>query len=489
VATVTGVGLPMLKIAALIFSGGTLLALYVVARRFFGRGAGLLAALAYVAGPPLVAFWGVCLMGFHSESVLPSLLLTHLTLSLVAERERNARAWLGVGLLVGLNLWFTPIAAIAVAACGLTLLALRGVPRPRELAWGAAGATIGLLPWLAYNVTHEWAGIGRVLELFGLRPARDLFRSQSLWPRTVELLTRTPTEGLLDPAGELVGSVWRPLLFAAVLLPAAAALIASARRTLRALAGPRWRGGVDDPARLELVFWLYLVLFSVGYLVSRFTLELDPRPIAFRLLVPPAVFAIVLVAISGGHWLAARGKRRMVGGLAAGVALMALAASTATLAVRHEVEGGAPERSLGYLVLGRLAQRKYPRPIERALAEVRPVQRQQDRAYARFGIGWGLVEDYEQGGSLDELRSTLARLPELERGQVRQGVRMGIEFRLGVLTPAVARTGNPDLVRSERRLRELLRELGEPMRQSPAGLGARLQPWSSRSPATERLHQ
>jgi hypothetical protein len=37
-------------------------------------------------------------------------------------------------------------------------------------------------------------------------------------------------------------------------------------------------------------------------------------------------------------------------------------------------------------------------------------------------------------------------------------------LRLMGLTPAAARTGDPDLVRSERRLLELLSELEEPVR-------------------------
>src|SRR5262245_53463060 len=69
-----GESLFSLKLSALTVSSGILATLYILARKFFGREVGTLAAIGYLVGPPLVAYNGLVVMGSHSESILFSLL-------------------------------------------------------------------------------------------------------------------------------------------------------------------------------------------------------------------------------------------------------------------------------------------------------------------------------------------------------------------------------------------------------------------------------
>ena len=64
------------KLSALVVSTATLGALYVLGRAWFARPVGVLAALGYLAGPPLVAYWGVVPFGSHGESVFFSVAAT-----------------------------------------------------------------------------------------------------------------------------------------------------------------------------------------------------------------------------------------------------------------------------------------------------------------------------------------------------------------------------------------------------------------------------
>jgi len=68
------------KLSALGISTATLGMLWLLNRRFFGRPVALLACAAYVAGPAVVAYWGLVVMGSHGESVLLSLVQIHLFL-------------------------------------------------------------------------------------------------------------------------------------------------------------------------------------------------------------------------------------------------------------------------------------------------------------------------------------------------------------------------------------------------------------------------
>lgn len=452
----TGTGLATLKVGALVFSSLSLLSLFALVRSFFGWTAGMIAGLLYVAGPPLVAFWGVCLIGSHSEAVLASLWLVYVTLSLASGRWRGAPAYLLAGVLAALGIWFTPTAAIGVAACGLTWLLLRGLPGLRPFALLVAGFLVGCAPWLIYNASHDWAGLTRVVEVFGARSSSDALRSQNLWQRAADLALVVPSVGLLDPAGVLAGSAWRPVVFAGAGASAALGLLAGARRIGQVLPSLRRPGLLPDPARLEIVFWLYPVIFAAIYLASRFTLEFDPRPVGFRLMVSSAVFAMPPLAISAARGLEASGARRLLAAIGTAVLLLSLGSATATLAAFYVANGTPLRRLQGYQVQGRLAERKHPGSVLDAVREIHPIRRADDRDFALQGLGWGMLESYEQNGTPEELQAALARLPESELDQVRTGLLWAAHARLDQVRNAAERFDDASLRRSRQRLEAIL---------------------------------
>jgi hypothetical protein len=459
-----------IKCTALVFSGLTLLSLFALVRSFFGWSAAALAAGIYVAGPPLVAFWGVCLMGFHSESVLLSLWLGHATLVLASGRKDSSPAWLLAGALAGLAVWFTPSAAVGVVACAASWLALRGLPPARS--WGPllAGAFLGFTPWLAYNARYAWAGLRRPLETFGSGAVGDAVRSQGPWERLADLVMVVPSVGLLDPGGDLGGSAWRPLIFAGVGVPAALALLLAAGRLQRVLPRLRRPEQLPDGARLEIVFWLHLLVFAGAYLASHFTLEFESRPIGFRLMVLPAVFAMPLLAISAARALQAGGLRRVIGALASSLLLLSVASATAAMAVLHESESAPLDRQQGYVVLGRLAERKHPGSVRDAAEAIEPITGAEERRSALYGLGWGLLERYEQYGSPAELMAALDSLPEVEQEHVRGGVLWAARGRLLKVREASEHFDDPGLTRSQQRLEDIQDALTP---RSPGSAGAR----------------
>ncbi|MCP5043801.1 MAG: sulfatase-like hydrolase/transferase, partial [bacterium] len=436
-----------LKIAALTFSSATLIALFGIGRVFFGRTSGVFCGVIYLLGPPLVAFWGVVAMGFHSESVLLSLVAVGIFLALSTRRWHGPLAWLSFGLVSGLSVWFTPTAAIAIAACLLSWLLLADWPRIREVAIAAVGLVFGLLPWLFYNVTHEFAGVVRLFEVFGIRESTDPWGSQGLLARMGDLLLRVPSQGLLDPSGEGLGSAWVVALTAGVWIPAGVALACSFRRSTEAL-----RGRVADGnrgGRLELVFSVYAVLFIVIYLFSRFTFDPDPSPVAFRLMVPLAVFLIVPISVSSRNAWQSR-----VGRAAAVLGLACLAGSTAGFAMHH-VEPGTPlTLQDGDRVWGRLLHRKYPAQVERAVAVSRLIPEER-RKIMLAGIGWGIEEAYGNSGELADVDETLARIEGHDRIAVEQGMRRMLNISRKALRASLARNDDPDKRRTLRRLEDL----------------------------------
>lgn len=441
-----------LKIVAIGFSSATCAVLFAVGRLFFGRAVGLLCGVIYLLGPPLVAFWGVVAMGFHAESALFSLIGIGGTLALANGARRSVLGWLTVGAVSGLAIWFTPTAAIGVVACvaAWTLLAAR--PRAVELAAVAAGLGLGLAPWLFYNMNHDFAGLTRVFEVFGFEDAADPWRSQGILGRTADLLLRAPSQGLLDPGGDMAGSFWLRAFAGGVWIPAGLALVCAARRTIATLlAGPRTAPRED---RSELVFLVYGALFATVYLGSRFTLPVEPSPIQYRLLAPLAVLLIPPIAVSAVRATRSGAKRRAMAGAACAVGLVSLGAATLSFALRHQEPGTPLTLDQAHLAWGHILQRKHAPDVGAAVAAVSwlPPER---RSAVLAGIGWGLQSSYEQLGGLGRLGETLDRLRPDDRADVKRGIRYWTRVSRGRLAQAVPRTHDPDQRRALARLDEL----------------------------------
>jgi hypothetical protein len=151
-----GPRLLVLKLVPLGFTLATLLLVIVFLRWRFGARAAVLGAALFVLAPPAFTQLSWLAMGFHSESLLFSMLIL-----LAFERLRTAAshhaAWAALlGVLAGLGFWFTYITALTTLACvgaGL-ILKMRSGWAP-----AAAGFGLGLTPWLAFNLAHGFRGL------------------------------------------------------------------------------------------------------------------------------------------------------------------------------------------------------------------------------------------------------------------------------------------------------------------------------------------
>ncbi len=389
-----------LKLVALGFSGSTLVALYFLGHLFFGRLVALLSGMIFVVGPPLVAFWGVVAMGFHSESALLSLCVLGIFLALMEGLWTGPRAWLGFGVASGLAIWFAPTAGIYVVACVVAWPFLANLPRVSCLLIAALGFLLGMAPWLAYNFANDFAGLDRIFEVFGARPSADFWRSQSLGTRAVDLLLNTPTQGLLDPGGDLSRPWPAFAIFGGVWGPTTIALTAAMVRALRIVRTRR--APADIGARREFVFLVCAIIFSAALMLSRFNFESDPSPIVYRLIAPLAVFLILPIAASAARGLDSGGLIARWTAVGFATALTSLAVATLSFAIVH-VEAGTPLTLRGgYVVWGRLLYNKYSRDIGDAIDVANHVATDPERGDILRGIGWGMrhVHEHEETSDL-----------------------------------------------------------------------------------------
>ncbi len=421
-----GESLVHLKFAALLTSTAALCALYGLARLGAGRPAAVLAAVGYVAGPPLVAYWGLVPFGSHGESTLFTLASFLLLLGLLSERWRSGRAWFGFGVVAGLGIWFCYTSALGLLACALAWLLLAGLPRPRELLAVGSGAALGLAPWLFYNLRTGFAGFARVLHFLGMGDPMDFWEPQSLGERFAALLARDLPVGLLLPVPDTLAAPSGTLLGVGFALPLYVGASAGALRAARALRSPRQREAARaGRGPLELLLLLYVAVFALFYGISAFVPSAEEGPVAYRLFLPLAAALLLLGAASAvAGW--ERGGWRRAAALAGGAsALAASTVGTALLASRPPDPRQEVSLSRGYFVQGVLLHRKFEDDLPRALAWT-PGLSEEDADAVLIGIGVGMEYRFARDGRVEAVRERLRALGPRERARILIGISRGL---------------------------------------------------------------
>ncbi|HEX4521618.1 MAG TPA: glycosyltransferase family 39 protein [Gaiellaceae bacterium] len=145
-----------LYIVPMALTACTSVVLWLVGRRLFGESAGILAGALFWVWPPFAVYELTHQRGFYAADVLYTALLLLLALRVV-ERPDRLRVGL-LGLVLGLAYWqSSQIVPVAVPIVAWTIWKQ---PRCLRHLWVAVPlAALGALPWILYNVHHDWASI------------------------------------------------------------------------------------------------------------------------------------------------------------------------------------------------------------------------------------------------------------------------------------------------------------------------------------------
>jgi 4-amino-4-deoxy-L-arabinose transferase-like glycosyltransferase len=420
-----GEGVVAMKLPALLVSTCTLCLLYILGRKVFGRATGVVASLAYLTGPPLVAYWGLTAMGSHGESILFSLVELLIFFEIRSGRWRTLAGWGLLGLVSGLGLWFCYTSGMTLLACGAAWLLLEGLPRPREIASASVGGMLGLVPWLVYNLNHEFVGLTRILELFGMGNPVDPWLAQGPLEKAVNMFSRDLPVGLLAPYPEALPDGLGPALLIAGTVPYAVALVWSAWRVGGLLREER---SDRESRRRELVFVIYGLVFLGVFLGSRFTIDPVDGIVVYRLFVPPAVLLLLPAASGVARAWRRGGLVRQAGLVGCCLCIGSFAVATAFFATR-QTEPLSRVVEVGYMVRGLLLHRKYEDQMDRAVEAARLVEAPSLRFKVFEGLGWGVEYRFEKEGSLETLERRIRAFPIDERVPFLSGVRWATRIR------------------------------------------------------------
>lgn len=427
----------LLKLAAILFSAGIAVLIYAVCAKLFDRTVAGISALSYLAGPPLLAYWGTVAMGSHAESIGFSFAQIGILGGLLAGEWRRPAGWLAFGLTAGLGAWFCYTAGMTTLACALAWLVLRGLPKPSELRAAAAGFALGLVPWAAYNLTHDFEGLGRVSEIFGGGDPIDHWSEIGAAEKLLQLIASDLPTGWLLPLGNDARPAIQHALELAYFVPFGLGLAWAAGRTLRAYA-PRLRAVMrrnaapashplarreEHASEHELAFILYAGVFVAVFLGSSFTIDPNASAVKYRILLPIAALLVPPAARSAELWMRTRGPRRIAATVGVALALLASASGTVLTATRA-VPGTTTDPLVeGSATRGLLIHRKYETRPEAALPLLRAIPDPKARTLALSGVGWGMEYRYEADGDIRRIYNWLERVAPDERASLVSGIR------------------------------------------------------------------
>ena len=175
------------KILAICVSLGILVFASLLAGRIAGNAAGLIAGALVIFSPPYLTQFQFILWGNYVESTLLALACFFLLHKLLFRDGSIANAAV-LGLLCGLGVFIHYGFAVAVIAVVLTWYLVDHRLALRPAFWlFAACAVVGFAPWIAYNASHGFAGLGRVAD--GVVPQTLAEKAAGFVSRLGELLS------------------------------------------------------------------------------------------------------------------------------------------------------------------------------------------------------------------------------------------------------------------------------------------------------------
>jgi len=211
----------MLVLASLLLDLVFIAATMMLARRIGGRAAAVAGGLYLALGPKFLTVFSLNSVGQYVDVLALGGLALALVPALLQDEPSPRDRWraLAVGLLLGAAFWQQPVATCYAIAVFVALAFRRGPGARARWGWTIAGALVGALPVVLWNLRHGWAS-GEIMSAdpAGLRAQAEAL--PYLIRRTVD--TSLPVLAGVSPGHPWLGLAGSALRFVAgSLVPAA----------------------------------------------------------------------------------------------------------------------------------------------------------------------------------------------------------------------------------------------------------------------------
>ena len=295
-----GQNLISVKLVAVLFSFATVVALYLFCKRFFNRRVAIIASLLFILSPPFFTKYSLITMGFHTESILFSILLIFIFFEIFFNNKKNAFHFIILGLIGGFGLWFTYIFSITLFTCVLFWFLLdRGFFLRKNFFVFLFSFICGFSPWIYYNLSHGFKGLH-----LGKRELLPSFSTEHL----IFSLAKLKNLFLCDIKNSFFFENLTPLdsdylssFYYLIFILSFVVLFWFNRRSLYSLIRrfiPARRFQITNIHTLKESFFLICVaIFSLIFSLSNFQVNTKIGFVGYRYLFPLYPFIFILIAL------------------------------------------------------------------------------------------------------------------------------------------------------------------------------------------------
>jgi len=298
----------------------TLILVWKLLDRHFGRAAANIAAFLFAVGPPTLTKYSLINSGNHFENLAFTMLAIVLAYRWFASAEKKRGGLFLYALSCGIALFVFLGALIPIGILFGMHLGLRGLRKSaRDLPVLAAGFGLGIAPLVIVNAVTSARGMGFLDAKFG---NDNSGRGADVLARSLDFLGQRLFEApVFEPFAGLSPHLLSGMFLAAfavawiVSLPSVASSVAA---FARGLVTPR--GSDDENATFEraklVPFVIYVPLAALAYGISNFRLGGHAPPVevaGFRYFLPTILFALILIAVWADRWIARGGSSRLAG--------------------------------------------------------------------------------------------------------------------------------------------------------------------------------
>ncbi|MFN0008668.1 MAG: ArnT family glycosyltransferase [Planctomycetota bacterium] len=424
-----------LKLVPLALGFGTLLLVWFLLDRNFGRRAANLGALLFTVGPPTLVKYSVICSGNHFENLFFT--MAALVCAFELHRDPENRGWLlASAFTAGFALFVFLGALIPVGILAGMHVGLRGIRRTiRDLAYVVPAFALGILPLVVLNASTGARGVGFLGAKFGGETAK---RAEGVFERIGQFLgVHLPQSGVFEPFAGLSRPALASAYFAAFALAYAACLPGASRGIARLLRGVfRPDAGAFERARfVPLVLGLPLSALAFGISNFKIGVYSEAFKVAdYRYFLPTILLGILAMSVAADRWWAKGGSARAA---AVAVAALALVPGLSSFTIvdwtfsRPNLGRYYDGHDLSKLARALLSARNaIPRQeIVSRLDQYPPIVRGKVARAIGFNLGVFLMEKKGVDGALDSVVPELLELyPDRLRSDIACGAGIAVRF-------------------------------------------------------------
>lgn len=288
-----GANLLALKLTPILVTCGTFLLLACYLKKFWGKKAAILGCLLYTFCPPVLIKLGLVNIGSHPESPIFSIALLWLYSLLQTDSTLSISKFFLFGFVAGIGHWFSSIVSITTLTCLIALAATRPKSELKQYPIFLLGFTLGVTPWLSYNIHTEWKGISFLREAFSHNISTwnsllDEIKTTAIKLATLVLKT-IPFSFGFKPIG-FVNGPWISLLaFFSYLF----------FWILGASTLTKTKFSIPSVNKYLLPIILFPIVYLFIYSISAYRAFIDPIPyfVAYKYFTPLLFFMVVIAAV------------------------------------------------------------------------------------------------------------------------------------------------------------------------------------------------